>query len=183
MSNFSQLIATAGLAVVMAGCAPLNTTKPTLEKVATVAAPNEALFDAATTYAKAQDWTIEVADRGLGYIEAVSAVDSSAGFTTRERWIISTRDHEVGIRLAMEFREAGKWNAVEMVCNSYSYGREQMHLGAIAQLASDSAIASASSGLAVGTGHDTPDASLASSTQTLSFSRTDSVPTQENPGQ
>jgi hypothetical protein len=146
MAKTAWLFLVACLLAGAAACAPLANVKPTMEKTRSVSLPNETLFQAALAYAKQQGWTIDSSEQGLGWIEAVSKVDDSSGMTTRERWIVSTRDREIGIQLRLEFLERGKWRSIDLVCNGYSYFRENQHLSAISELGRSTSVASASTG-------------------------------------
>jgi hypothetical protein len=143
MSPLLQALLVAS-ALAAAACAPLSNVKPTDEKTRSISLPNQTLFDAALRYAETQNWTIDSSDQGLGWIEALSEVDATSGMTTRERWIVSTRDNEIGIRLSLESFERGQWRSIDLVCSSYNYFRENNHLGGIADQAGSSSVASAS---------------------------------------
>ena len=123
----------AGLLLV--ACAPLNAVRVQQEKTLRVDVDNTVLFASALDFVGLQGWEVESSDQGLGWIEALGPVDDSEGMTTRERWRISTSDGEIGIQLALEVLERGKWSSVNLVCHTYSYARETQHLSTLANIA------------------------------------------------
>lgn len=146
MSGLLQKLVVVGTLMCMVACAPLSNVKPTVEKTRTVSLPNQVLFEASLRYAQDQHWTVDSSEEGLGWVEAVSAVDESEGMMTRERWIITTRDSEVGIQLHLEFLKHGKWQSIDLVCDGYSYFRESQHLSGIAATARSAGLASLPAG-------------------------------------
>ncbi len=130
------------LSVSAVACVRATNVKPTTEVSQSVRLSNPVLFRTTLAYVEGQSWEVRVSDQGLGYIEAVSKVDSASGMNTRERWMFWTRDGEVSVQLRLEYLENAEWSHVDLVCDSYSYFREHQHLGAIAEKALSSRVAS-----------------------------------------